>query len=210
MIVTPFSSKLLVKDYNFSNKWNDELINTLKFLSSMKEQNCSFSKILDDDEVAKLYEYDEHKSTKPYVIHEESAKEFKVIEDLRNIFLEGFCELNRHYNNQYSEDYLKKVYIKDSGNFAVLKQGQRVGLHNHPSIAFAIFYLTDVDNNNNGGELVLYDPSFHQNKHFHSKKEIRIQTKKNRLVIGPADMWHEVTPYTGSVDRMCAVIDLKR
>lgn len=210
MIVTPFSSKLLIKDYNMSEEWTNDLIFTLQFLSLQKDDNCTFSHALENSDLSVLYQYDGHKSTKPYVIHEESARQFKVIKELRDIFIEGFCELNKSYGNQYTEKYLRDVYVKDSGNFAVIKQGQRVGLHNHPSIAFAIFYLTDVDNHNDGGELVLYDPSFHQNTHYYSKKEIRIQTKKNRLVIGPANMWHEVTPYTGVTDRMCAVIDLKR
>lgn len=210
MILTPFSSKLLVKDYDMSDAWTEELTTTLQFLASNKVDTCSLSKALEDETTAQLFKYDEQKSTKPYIIHEDSAQQFKVIADLREIFLEGFLELNKAYNNQYNEEYLRAQYKNDSGNFAVLKTGQRVGLHNHPSIGFAIFYLTDVDNKHDGGELILYDPSFHCNQHFHSPKEIRVQTKKNRLVIGAADVWHEVTPYKGQQDRLCAVIDLKR
>ncbi len=210
MIVTPFSSKILIKDYDLPDLWTEELITTLKFLSIQKQDNCSLTQSLEDQQTADLYQYDSQKSTKPYIIHEDSAKEYKVISDLRNIFIEGFCELNRHYNNQYDEQYLREVFKKDSGNFAVLNSGQRVGLHNHPSIGFAIFYLTDVDNDKDGGELILYDPSFHQNQHFHPPKEISITTKKNRLIIGAADVWHEVTPYKGNYQRLCAVTDLRR
>ena len=210
MIVSPFYSKLLVKDFDLPDAWTDELIFTLKFLELNKEENCSFTRSLQDSELRKHFIFDSFKSTKPYIIHEETAKQHPVIADLRNIFIEGFCELNREFNDQYAEDYLRTVYLKDSGNFAVLKTGNRVGAHNHPSIAFAIFYLTDVDNEHDGGELVLYDPSFNHQKHFVSPKEIKIKTKKNRLIIGPANVWHEVTPYYGSEDRMCAVIDLRR
>lgn len=210
MIITPFASKILVKDYDMSDEWTNELTTTLKILTTNKSANCSLSKMLEDETTAELFKYDAQKSTKPYVIHEQSAQEFKIIAELRDIFLQGFLELNKEYNNQYSEEYLKEQYKHDSGNFAILRNGQRVGLHNHPSIGFAIFYLTDVDNEADGGELILYDPSFHRNQYFHSPREIRIKTKKNRLVIGAADVWHEVTPYTGQQDRMCAVIDLKR
>jgi hypothetical protein len=210
MILTPFSSKILIRDYDFPDLWTRELISTLQFLSLTKSANCTLTMSLEDSEVADMFRYDGHKNTKPYIIHSESAKEFKVIDDLRKIFIDGFCELNSAYGNQYSEEYLKSEYDNDSGNFAVLKSGQRVGLHNHPSIGFAIFYLTDVDNIADGGELVLHDPSFNRSPHFHPPKEIKVQTKKNRLVVGPANVWHEVTPYTGSADRMCAVIDLQR
>jgi hypothetical protein len=210
MIYTPFYSKVLIKDYDLSDSWTEELIVTLKFLELNKEENCSFTQMLKSDTVNRHYVFDGHKSTKPYIIHEGTAKQHSVIKDLRDIFIEGYLEMNKAFNNQYSEEYLKNVYIKDSGNFAVLKKGARVGAHNHPSIAFAIFYLTDIDNDQDGGELVLHDPSFNHNKHFAPSKEIRIKTKKNRLVIGPANVWHEVTPYYGDNDRMCAVIDLKR
>jgi hypothetical protein len=209
-IVTPFASKILVKDYDMPLAWTEELISTLKFLAANKAITCSLSKSLEDNLTADLLKYDTQKSTKPYVIHQQAAQEFKVIKDLRDIFLQGFLELNKHYDNGFSEEYLQQIYLEDSGNFAVLKKGERVGLHNHPSIGFAIFYLTDVDNYNDGGELVLHDPSFHRNQYFHPPREVRIQTKKNRLVIGAADVWHEVTPYTGNADRMCAVIDLNR
>jgi hypothetical protein len=210
MIVTPFATKILVKDFNMSDEWTNELILTLQLLAANKLVTCSLTKSLEDDTIAELFKFDGQKSSKPYIIHEEYAQQFKIISELRDIFLQGFLELNKEYNSQYTEEYLKEQYSVDSGNFAILKTGQRVGLHNHPSIGFAIFYLTDVDNDADGGELILHDPSFHRNNYFHPPREIKIKTKKNRLVIGAADVWHEVTPYTGKHDRMCAVIDLKR
>jgi hypothetical protein len=210
MILTPFSSKILVKDCDVTDEWTDSLVLTLQFLLSQKDQYCMLNQSLTDGGISKLYQHDSQKSDKPYIIHEQTAKEFLVIKQLRDIFIDGFCELNKAYDNQFSEESLREIYIQDSGNYAVIKNGQRVGLHNHPSIAFAIFYLTDVDNDSDGGELILHDPSFHRNNHFHPKQEIRVQTKKNRLVVGPADIWHEVTLYHGTADRMCAVIDLGR
>lgn len=210
MIVSPFYSKLLVKDYDRPDSWTEELIFTLKYLTLSKEENCTLTNDLKDETLQELFRYDSQKLSKPYVISETTAKEHKIIKELRDIFIDGFCELNKEYSNLYDETYLRNVYLADAGNFAVIKQGQRVGLHNHPSIAFAIFYLTEVDNSQDGGELILYDPSFNQSPHFTSRREIKIQTKKNRLVIGPANVWHEVTPYRGKNDRMCAVIDLKR
>jgi hypothetical protein len=210
MIVTPFSSKLLVKDYELPDQWTDELVMTLQLLATQPGQYCALHQSLQDVGIRDIYRHDTQKSSKPYIIHEQTAKEFKVIKHLREIFINGFLEINKEYGYQYSDAYLREVFAGDSGNFAVLTKGQRVGPHNHPSIAFAIFYLNDIDNDSDGGELILHDPSFHRNHHFHPKKEIRIQTKKNRLIVGPADIWHEVTSYSGSKNRICAVIDLKR
>jgi hypothetical protein len=210
MIVTPFFTELLVKDFDMDESWTNELITTLKVLTMNKDNNCTLAQSLEDKTIAGLFKYDKQKSTKPYIIHEESASQHQVIKDLRNIFLDGFLELNKSYGNQYTKSEIKDKFVKDSGNFAVLENGMHVGAHNHPSIAFAIFYLSDVDNEHDGGELILHDPSFHRNTHFHDKKEMSISTKKNRLVVGPAHVWHEVTPYLGKDPRMCAVIDLGR
>ena len=210
MIVNPFYRKILVKDYDLPDSWTDELIVTLKYLELDKDRNCSFTQQLKDEKESMHFVNDKHKITKPYIIHEKTAKEHNIITELRKIFIDGFCELNEEYENLYTEEYLRQVYLNDSGNFAVLKPGSYVGSHNHPSIAFAIFYLTDVDNDKDGGELILHDPSFNTNIHFAPPKIVKIPTKKNRLVIGPSNMWHEVEPYNGSTNRMCAVIDLKR
>lgn len=210
MILTPFYTKLVVKDYDFPDTWTDELILTLKYISLLKDDYCTLTKNFNNQDKAKLAKFDNQKLSKPYVINEETASEYSIIKQLREIFIDGFCELNREYSNIYDDRYLKEIYLNDSGNFAVLKSGDRVGLHNHPSIAFAIFYLTDVDNKTDGGELVLYDPSFNQQRYFSPSNEIKIPTKKNRLIIGPANVWHEVTPYYGNSERLCAVIDLKR
>lgn len=210
MIVTPFYSKIIVKDYDFSDEWTEELIFTLKFLSLDKENNCSLTKMIKERNIHLDEKYDWHKITKPYIIHEETAVRYPIIAELRSIFIDGFQELNREYNYQYDESYLNKVYLQDSGNFAIVKPGQRVGIHDHPSIAFAIFYLSDINNKDDGGELVLHDPSFNRNISFHPQRQVTIQTKKNRLVIGPANVWHEVDYYHGNEDRLCAVIDLKR
>lgn len=190
--------------------WTTNLISTLEFLAANAIVTCSLTKLLTDSATAEQFKYDAHKRTKPYVVHEESAQHFTIISELREIFLQGFLDLNSSYSSQYTEKYIREQYRADSGNFAVLKSGQRVGLHRHPSIGFAIFYLKDIDNQSDGGELILHDPSFHRNKHFHSERTVQIKTKKNRLVVGASDVWHEVTPYTGKHDRICAVIDLKR
>jgi hypothetical protein len=205
MIVTPFSNKILVKDHDFPDLWTEELIVTLKYLAANKEENCSLTKAIRE---SNLYS-DTHKTTKPYIIHEETATRFEIISELRKIFIDGFVELNKAYGNPFTEEYLRKVYLRDSGNFATVKTGSYVGIHDHPSIAFAIFYLSDVVEED-GGQLILHDPSFNNVDHFSCAKEIKIKAKKNRLVIGPASIWHEVELYTGHTDRLCAVIDLRR
>ena len=69
-------------------------------------------------------------------------------------------------------------------------------------------YLKDVDNQRKGGELILHDPSFHNNFGFTEQNQFPISTIKNRLVIAPAYIWHEVTPYTGEENRVSIVLNL--
>jgi hypothetical protein len=206
MIFCPFYNKILIKDYSFSDSWNEELITTLKYLSLEKDKYCGHTEKLEEN--YELLKYDEQKNDKPYIVTEKNSHSFPIIKTLRNLFLECFHE----YNNSFEEkiDNIDKIFLKDEGNLATLKYGQRVGLHQHPSYCFAIFYLTDVDNEKDGGELVLLDPSFNTQNNFCSAKEYKVKTKKNRMVVASSYIWHEVTPYYGKKERLCAVIDLGR
>lgn len=208
MIFTPFCSKILIKDYEFSEDWNKRLISTLKYLSLNKEEYCEHFLKLKDKNYSEILKFDKHKDSKPYVISERNGEKFPIIKELRNLFLECFIEYNKSFETK--ENDIKKKFLSDDGNFAIIKTGQRVGLHEHPSQCFAIFYLTDVDNEKNGGELLILDPSFNTQKNFCNEKYISIETKKHRMVVASSYLWHEVTPYYGNSERMCAVIDLGR
>ena len=83
-------------------------------------------------------------------------------------------------------------------------------IHNHGSYvnAFAIFYLTDVNIEKDGGELILHDPSFSGLENFHENKVFKISPKKNRMVICPNHIWHEVARYNGENERLCVIINL--
>jgi len=208
-IITPFFTNILIKDYEKSEQWNCELINTLKALS-LNGEYCDLRKDLKNNKNTFLLTYDYHKLSKPYVITEETSSMFPIIKELRDMYIDCFYELASSFkNNILTKDEIKKIFFSDSGNFTELKKNMVVGLHNHPSRAFAIFYLSDVDNSQYGGELILHDPAFHANKRFHPKQKIKIKTKKNRMIIGPSYIWHEVSKFYGK-DRFCAVVDLDR
>jgi Rps23 Pro-64 3,4-dihydroxylase Tpa1-like proline 4-hydroxylase len=74
--------------------------------------------------------------------------------------------------------------------------------------AFGIFYLTDVDNEKHGGTLVLHDPAFHGVFNFHEARTYDVATKKNRLVICPNHIWHEVKQYLADDERITIVVNL--
>jgi hypothetical protein len=59
-----------------------------------------------------------------------------------------------------------------------------------------------------GGKLILKDPSFHSNYSFHPPEDYGIETRKNRLIVAPAYVWHEVSPYIGDEDRITVVVNL--
>ena len=95
------------------------------------------------------------------------------------------------------------------GKLPIMKKGDYQRLHGHVNaVAFAIFYLTDVNNERQGGELILKDPSFNTNYGFKPPEDYAVETKKNRLVVVPGYIWHEVTPYTGDDDRITIVMNL--
>jgi hypothetical protein len=82
-------------------------------------------------------------------------------------------------------------------------------LHSHVGcMAVGVFYFQDVDNDKDGGQLILNDPSFHLNYGFHSPNEHHIETVKNRLCVFPAYVWHQVGPYYGDNERRVMVIHL--
>lgn len=141
---------------------------------------------------------------------EENINTFPIIKQLKDIFLDGFCELAQSLpNNIMTRDDIELMMDNHSGRLPIMRSGDYKGIHSHPgSTAFGVFYLTDVDNKKDGGKLILRDPSFHTNPGFRSDMTHEVETKAGRLIIAPSYVWHEVTPYCGKEDRITVVSNL--
>lgn len=66
-----------------------------------------------------------------------------------------------------------------------------------------------------GGDLVLYDPTWRNPQFVSDSKQVDATTFKVPFIIGqvivfPADVWHRVTEYTGSISRVTLNLMIKR
>ena len=140
----------------------------------------------------------------------ENIKVFTVLKDIKEIFINGFYELSQSYeNSNLTREVISNLFENDFGQLPIMKKGQNMPAHTHPGcIASAVFYLTDVDNEKDGGQLVLRDPSWHSTPAFRNSMEYEINTKAGRLVVFPVHVWHEVTSYFGDKDRVTMVANL--
>jgi hypothetical protein len=192
-----FAVKVLIKDFSFSEEWNTDLENTVRaiFQNYMGVMNKSYTET-SDNEIP--------------LFTKENLEAFPILDELRNIFIDGFYQLADSYeNNSITKDEIRTKVHANIGKLPFVKSGESKSLHNHTKAsAFGIFYLTDVNNDKDGGTLILRDPAFHSNYGFHAKTSFDVSTKKNRLVVVPAYVWHEVTAYSGKDERIAIVMNL--
>jgi Rps23 Pro-64 3,4-dihydroxylase Tpa1-like proline 4-hydroxylase len=202
MIHELFPTKILVKDFDRSKEWTDEVKSIVKAIFSREEAKGKDFVSITDDSLP--------------LFTEENEQSFPVLTEIKQMFIDGFYELatdsteyNKHVNIcQLSLEDIKRKVSKETGRLPFMKTGQHKRVHNHlGSQAFGILYLDDINNNEEGGELVLRDPSFNSNMGFVGKDKETIQTRRNRLIIAPAHVWHEVTQFTGD-ERTAIVINL--
>ena len=144
------------------------------------------------------------------VFTQDNLRIFPVLNDIREVFIDGFHELAQaHENNDLSRESVDKLFADNFGQLPIMKTGQSLPAHTHPgAVASAVFYLTDVDNEKDGGQLVLRDPSWHTTLGFRNNMEYEIGTKAGRLIVFPVHIWHEVRPYFGKEDRVTIVANL--
>lgn len=197
MIKTVFPVNVLIKDHTMPDEFASELSSAVQavFQSLMIEKGLSRDDIADEE---------------CPVFTKENLAAFPLLKQLQEIFIDGFYELaNSYEENTLTRDMIAKMVSSNVGKLPLMKKGDYKRIHGHTNaVAFAVFYLSDVDNKRHGGELILKDPSFHSNYSFHPPEDHAIETKKNRLVVAPAYVWHEVTPYTGDEDRITVVVNL--
>lgn len=140
----------------------------------------------------------------------ENLKTFPVLNDIREIFIDGFYELaEAHEFNQLSREIVSDLFADNYGQLPIMKTGDSLPVHTHPgAVASAVFYLTDVDNEKDGGMLALRDPSWHTTLGMRNKMEEFIETRAGRLIVFPTQIWHDVRPYYGKEDRLTMVANL--
>lgn len=197
MIHQLFPVNILIKDYDFGDDWNKEMDSIVHaaFTEHMASNELSYIKT-GDNELP--------------LFTEENLKIFPILNNLRQLFVDGFYELAQSFsNNEITKEYVEQQVHRNTGRLPFMKTGDFKHIHNHlKASAFAVFYLTGVDNDKDGGQLILRDPAFHSNFGFHSPTEYRVETKRNRLIVVPSYVWHEVTPYLGNETRTTVVMNL--
>jgi len=197
MIKNIFPVNVYIKDFQQNKEWTENLKNTTSaiFLKYLAEKKIN-KKELADNEI-------------PFFV-EENIKKYPILNELREILIDGFYSLAQSYeNNTLTREKIKEMVCRNSGRLPFMAKNDYKSVHSHTGAsAFAIFYLSDIDNQKDGGKLILRDPSFNLNLHFSPNQNFEIETKQNRLIVAPGYVWHEVTPYYGDKERITIVINL--
>ena len=141
---------------------------------------------------------------------EENINNFPVLSVVREHFINGFTKLAESYDDIiFDRDTISKLVHQYTGRLPFMEKGEYKDTHNHTgAIAFGIMYLSDVDNKNYGGLLKLFDPAWSNTIGIKNNPIYEVETKRHRLIIGPANMWHSVSTYTGDETRATIVINL--
>lgn len=145
---------------------------------------------------------------------DENLKNYESLRVMRKELINSFFELSESYEEghdtiKHSKESIDKFLKMSEIKVPFMQNKMYKKIHNHVgSIAIGVFYFQDVNNDKDGGQLILNDPSFHANYGFHSPNEFCIDTVKNRLCVFPAYVWHQVIPYIGDKERRVMVIHL--
>ena len=197
MITSIFPNKVLIKDFDLSDEWNNNVTTMVKAVFAGVLAEKGKYAVAGNDSVP--------------VFTEENMKMCPELSQLRQLFIDGFYELASSYTtNKLTKDDVDQRVRKELGRLPFMKKNDFKQVHNHDSMvdAFGIFYLTDLDNETDGGELILHDPSFSGVFNFHEQRTLEIGTKKHRMIICPNHIWHEVRMYQGEKERITVVLNL--
>jgi oxalate decarboxylase/phosphoglucose isomerase-like protein (cupin superfamily) len=200
MIQTIFPTNVFIKDYELSEDWNSSLS---VFIRAHFANAVSISG-----------NYDITSDEAYGVFTEENLQASKELRELREMFVDGFYQLSQSFKTNKEKKLTKEEVSngleKTFGRLPFMKKGDVKRLHTHSDAdAFGIFYLNDVDNQKDGGQLVLHDPSFNSLLFFRENRTMQIPTKKHRLIIVPSSVWHEVYQYLGEEERITVVVNLR-
>lgn len=199
-VVDLFPTKVLIKDTELTNQQLSEMEIAIQAVFASHQAQTG-SHIESGEETIPLFT-------------PENIEIFPVLQTLKDTFIDGYIELGLANSDkqEVTDDIRQKVeelVDNHAGRIPLMRSGEYKQVHCHPgAFAFAVFYLTDVDNERDGGYLVLRDPSFNTAAMFTGEKKHLVETKAGRLIVGPAHLWHEVTPYHGDEDRVTVVSNL--
>lgn len=196
MIHNLFPTKVLIKDTDLSE-------------NQLKELEVAIQSIFKSHEALTGSHVETGEDSMP-LFTQENIDVFPILRTLKDIFIDGFLELASSFSiNRLSRKSIENMMDNHAGRLPIMRNGDYKGLHSHPGTsAFGVFYLSDVDNQKDGGTLILRDPSFHTNVGFYEPMKHPVETKAGRLVIAPSYIWHEVTPYSGNEERITVVSNL--
>lgn len=120
-----------------------------------------------------------------------------------HFFIKLFQSLLQAYQGDSASDFEIELGTQ---KISMLDNGHRSWIHSHVKIdAFAVMYLDDVQTEK-GGELVLYDPKFHESVFNHGNHHI-VQPRKGLVIAAPNYIWHEVNTYRGFQTRLALVVN---
>lgn len=196
MIHSLFPTNVLIKDIDFTE---DQVF----------DMSVAIQAIFKSHEALSGSHVDSGEDSMP-LFTKENLETFPILKQLKEIFLEGFLELAQsNPDNALTRESIEIMMDNHAGRLPIMRTGDYKQIHSHPgATAFGVFYLSDVDNDKDGGKLILRDPSFHTNPGFRMKMTHEVETKAGRLIIAPSYLWHEVTPYYGDEDRITVVSNL--
>ena len=200
MIHDIFPTKIYIKDYEMTDQWTDEVSSIVKTIFVAEE--------------AKGRAFNDIAENSIPLFTPENEKLFPILTELKGYFIDGFTELAASNTTgealpfSIDREFVQQRISQETGRLPFMRNGDYKSVHNHAgAMAFGIFYLEDVNNAEEGGELQLRDPSFNSNIGFTGHNKYKVDTKRNRLVIAPAHLWHEVTQFNGT-ERTAVVINL--
>jgi len=170
----------------------------------LRAQHLAFTSSLDNDH--KEYHDGNENIVIDAIIEGECLEMKELIEEVKKGFLE-LAYSNANNFTESNEDTMALDVELDSCKINLMKKGYRLGIHTHFSDdAFACIYFNDVQDDE-GGEICLYDPRWQRSYAFAGSKIEKIKSKRGQLLIAPQFIWHEVTQYNGTDERLTLVVN---
>lgn len=196
-IVSIFPTKILIEDIDLSENDASELdVAVETVLTQFKAQESLTQMEVGENHLP--------------LFTEENINNFPVLNKVREHFIDGFAKLAESYGDiNFDRDMISKLVHQYTGRLPFMEKGEYKDTHCHAgAVAFGIMYLSDIDNKNDGGLLKLFDPSWSNTIGMKNDPIYEVETKKHRLIIGPANVWHSVSTYRGEETRATIVINL--
>ena len=147
-----------------------------------------------------------------FAFSDENIENYPVLHELKRMFSIAIRDLAAKYgNSRVKPDDIDSRLAESESEFPSRDhKAYPVSVpHFHPLVSCTGLFYIDAGDENQGGNLMLFDPSNNQMVEFVSPEVEYIEPKRGKMVIFPGHMRHSVTQYTGSALRRMVVLDLK-